>query len=515
MSKILTLEIAAALALSFASGCSAGNDAAEGSALGDVGGGAGVGQGGAQDFGQFRDILDNGDIPGPETLDDVGFFNEHKLELPAADCGSNVCVHGELGVMGNMINGSNCTLVMIGMNTPINPAEIERPPLNLAIAVDTSGSMRGEPMDYLKEGLFRMLDDLQPEDRVTLVGFSGTATLLVDNLAGDDAELSLAIGNLEAQGKTNIYDGLRIAYDTVEAHADPERQNRVILLSDGEATAGIVADDKIVAMSGAYNKEGYSLTTIGIGTDFDPELMRELSESGAGAFYYLEDPAAVREVFEEEVKTFLVPLAKDVTLDLVVDPGYTLRQIYGTKLAEQWGNQGHIEIPSLQIAHRTSVSDNDGGRRGGGGAIIVELVPRSPDQVLEAGTIGLLSMSYDAPGTDETVQEEVKITTPLAPGETPEVGHFSFAGVHKSFVMLNIFAGFEMAAGRASFGDDAGALAVLLPLRDGVEGWLADNPDEDIDDDLKYIDKFIANLERRGATEPPPDQTPPNPWPRD
>ncbi|MEM6990707.1 MAG: VWA domain-containing protein [Myxococcota bacterium] len=514
MSKLLSLETIAALALSLTTGCFAASDtAADEGAGGD--GGFGVGQGGAQDFGQFREILDAGEIPGPETLDDVGFFNEHKLELPPADCGGNVCVHGELGVMGNMLNGSNCTLVMLGMNTPIDPSEIERPPLNLAIAVDTSGSMQGLPMDYLKEGLFRMLDDLQPEDRVTLVGFSREATIHVESLAGDDAELSLAIGNLQAQGQTNIYDGLRMAYDAVEAHADPELQNRVILLSDGEATAGIKATDKIVAMSAAYNEEGYSLTTIGMGTEFDPELMRELSESGAGAFYYLEDPEAVREVFEEEVKTFLVPLAKDVTIDLVVDPGYSLRQIYGTKLSEQWGNQGHIEIPSLQIAHRTSVSDNEGGRRGGGGAIIVELVPRSPDMVAEPGTVGLLSMSYDVPGSDETVDEEVKIISPLTPGETPDGGHFSFAGVQKSFVMLNIFAGFEMAATRASFGDDSGALAVLQPLRTAVDEWVGNNPDEDIADDLKYIDRFIENLERRGAAEPPPDQTPPNPWPND
>ncbi len=515
MNNALSLKLLSGLALSLAVGCAFSPESDASGLADESGGGAGVGQGGAQDFGQFRDILDAGNIPGPETLDDVGFFNEHKIELPPADCGGNVCMHGELGVMGNMLNGSNCTLVMLGMNTPIDPNEIDRPPLNLAIAVDTSGSMQGQPMDYLKEGLFRMLDDLEPEDRITLVGFSTTATTLVEDVTGDDPELSLAIGNLDATGQTNVYDGLRRAYDAVEAHADPERQNRVILLSDGEATAGIRATDKIVAMSAAYNEEGYSLTTIGMGTEFDPELMRELSESGAGAFYYLEDPAAVREVFEEEVKTFLVPLAKDVTIDLVVDPGYALRQIYGTKLSEQWGNQGHIEIPSLQIAHRTTVSDNEGGRRGGGGAIIAELVPRSPDQVVEAGTIGLLSMKYDVPGSDETVTEEVKITTPLSPGETPDDGHFSFVGVQKSFVMLNIFAGFQMAAERASFNDNSGALAVLLPLRDGVDGWLADNPDEDIADDLKYIDKFIENLERNGASTPPPDQTPPNPWPQD
>src|SRR5687768_7353152 len=112
--------------------------------LGDEGGdddggtpiGPGVGQGGAQDFGQFRAILEAGDIPGPDTLDDVGFFNEHKIELPAPECDADVCLHGALSRLDNLTTGTQCTMVVLGMNTPIDPAEIDRPALNLAIAVD-------------------------------------------------------------------------------------------------------------------------------------------------------------------------------------------------------------------------------------------------------------------------------------------------------------------------------------------------------------------------------------------
>ena len=502
------------LATGLGAGCAM--DASDGAGFEGAGdGGAGVAQGGAQDFGQFRAILDAGELPGPETLDDVGFFNEHKLELPAADCGQDICLHGELGVMGNMINGSNCTLIMLGMNTPIDPSTLERPPLNLAIAVDTSGSMSGDPIAYVREGLYRMLDDLGPDDRVSLVSFDNGAELVIEAVSGDDPELTLAIGSLNASGSTNIYDGLRVAYETVEAHAAPELQNRVILLSDGEATAGIQSDTKLVEMSAAYNAEGYGLTTIGMGQGFDPELMRDLAEKGAGAFYFLEDPAAVQEVFEEEVETFLVPLAKDVDISIQVDPGYSLRAIYGTKQAETWGNVGQISIPSLQIAHRTEVDDDEGGRRGGGGAMIVEVVPRDPSLVEEPGTVGQVTMTWDVPGSDESRETTVKITNPLPPGEAPEEGHFSFAGVEKSFVMLNIYAGFEMAAVRSSYGDFAGARGVLVPLGEQVEWWLATNPDADIEDDLRYINQFIVNLDQRGASEGPTSPTPPNPWPQD
>jgi Ca-activated chloride channel homolog len=479
-------------------------------------GAVGVGQGGAQDFGQFRRILDEGGIPGPQTLDDVGFFNEHKLELPPPSCGDEVCLHGQLGVMGNMITGSNCTLVLLGMNIPVDPSRFDRPPLNLAVAVDTSGSMAGAPMMYVRDGLFRMLGALEPEDRVSLVTFDDDAEVVALDLPGDSPQLAQAIGELRAGGMTNVYAGLRTAYQVVEERADDERQNRVILLSDGEATVGIVNDERLVEMSRLYNERGLGLTTIGLGSQFDPTLMRRLSESGSGAFYFLEDPSAVEEVFEEEVRSFLVPLAEQLKIDLQIDGGYTLRAIYGTKLFELGGRTATIEIPTVQIAHRRSVSEQDGvGRRGGGGAILVELVPRSSATVEEAGTVGRLSMSYRTPGDEQTVSQSTRITSPLEPGEIPAGGHFSAGGVEKAFVMLNIFAGFEMASTRAAVGDEMGALGVLEPLATSVELWLTDHPDHDIEDDLAYIHKFIANLAARGAQSPPSEKHPPEPWPLD
>ncbi len=480
---------------------------------GAAGPGAGVGQGGAQDFGQFRQILDDGDIPHPETLDDIGFFNEHHVEFPAADCGASVCLHGQLGVMGNMITGSNCTLISLGMNTPLDPSTLDRPPLNLAIAVDTSGSMAGDSIAHLREGLTRMLDDLRSEDRVSLIAFEQNATVLIDHASGTSVELSDAIASLDASGGTNLYAGLRAAYETVDAHAEDGLQNRVILLSDGETTAGITDDARVLDMSRRYNELGYGLTTIGLGQSFDPTLMRELSEAGAGAFYFLENSAAVQEVFEEEVEAFLIPLATDVRIDLEVSSGYSLRAIYGTNHAELIDDQVAIDIPTVQIAHRTSADDDAAGRRGGGGGMLVELVPRDPSQ--GSGRVGSLTMSYTDTRSGELVVQEIPVDSALAPGDTPTEGAFDGASVEKSFVMLNIFAGFEMASLRAAYGDDRGALSVLESLAASVRTWLETTDDADIEDDLRYVDRFIANLYARGAAEPSPEQNPPEIWPVD
>jgi len=499
-----------------ATACGASSDSGGfGSDTGQEGLDPGVGQGGAQDFGRFRDILLDGGIPGPETIDDVGFFNEHKLDLPPAQCGDSVCIHGSLGLMANMISGSPCTVVLLGMNTPIDPATLDRPPLNLAIAVDTSGSMAGAPIQYVREGLEGMLGALEPEDRITLIGFSGEAEILVEHAAGDAPELAQAIAGLSADGNTNLYDGLRSAYEIVADHHDPSRQNRVILLSDGQATAGITASAKIVAMSEVYNELGFGLSTIGMGAEFDVELMRELSEAGAGAFYFLEDPSAVEEVFVEEAQAFLVPLAEEVKIDVDVTDGWVLREVYGTKLAEMSGNSVGIDIPSLQLAHRLETDDHDEGRRGGGGAMVIELLPTGVDTDGEVGTV---QFSYRDPATDAIVVDQVDIASPLGPWETPEAGYFGDFAVEKSFVMLNIYVAFQMAATRASVGDDRSAMTVLMSLAQNVEDWLADNPDYDIEDDLVYVRLFIENLQARGdagTLEPESLPPAPEPWPHD
>lgn len=503
-----------------AAGC-ASNDAGMSAGAMDPGspGSVGVSQGGAQDFGLFRQILEDGEIPGPNTLDDVGFFAEHKLDFPAADCGEDVCMHGLLGIMGNMISGSPCTLIQIGMNSPIDLDALERPPLHLVIAVDTSGSMQGDPITYLKAGLVEMIDALEPDDRISLVRYADRAEVVLEMAEASDKEaLRQAFEGLRPGGATNLYDGLFTAFALADRHLDPARQNRVIFLSDGVATTGLTSPERIGALAEGYAEKGIGVTAIGVGDQFDVALMRGISEVGAGNFYFLEDPKAVQEVFTEEVKTFLVPLALDVDLDVVVGDGYVVRGAYGTNGFRMREGGGTVHMPSLFLAGRTSAEEPiEGGRRGGGGAILLELVPRADQRgVADPLAVGSLALSWKHPLTGEVRSQRIDIEAPSAPDAPPEAGYFSNETVEKGFVMLNLFAGFQLAAQLAADADPRTARRTLEALRPNVEAWLAEHPDPDIEDDLRYLDLFIQNLivaEMR--VQPYTPAEPPNPWPAD
>jgi Ca-activated chloride channel family protein len=370
--------------------------------------------------------------------------------------------------------------------------------------------MAGEPIARVREGLERMLLSLQPEDHVSLVAFSDSAHVVAEGDSGDFRAFSSAIDRLSANGATNIYDGLRTAYDLVKQGFDRERQNRVILLSDGVATAGVLESPRIAELGRAYAEEGIGLSTIGLGTDFDAALMRDLAEAGAGTFHFIESPAAVREVFSEEVEVTIVPIAERGVLDLDIAEGYELRAIYGTRLSVLEFGGASIDLPTLHVAHRRSAGDTATGRRGGGGVIIAELVPQEDESPAD---VGALDFTYFDPRSGMRVSQEVAITSPPIDGEVLERGYFGGAGVQKSFVALNIYAGFELAAQASQAGDYGAALVTLEALRDNVADWLDANPDPDIEDDLQYIDALIGLLERQSTLARP--MSPPNPWPRD
>jgi Ca-activated chloride channel homolog len=348
---------------------------------------------------------------------------------------------------------------------------------------------------------------------VSLVGFGDEARVLVETAEGGSAKLLAEIAELQAHGLTNLYDGLRSAFELAVAHADPAWQNRVLLLSDGDATTGLLGDDRLLELATEHAIEGIGLSTVGLGLDFDPKLLRGLSERGGGAFYFLEDHAAVEEVFEEEAAALLLPLASEVAIDVDIAPGYELRTLYGTKLAKVAAHAAHLEIPSLHIAHRETVGDVEGGRRGGGGAIVAELLPE-PGVAPDGDRVGSLTLRYRVPGSDEEVLQRAEIASPLAPGQTPAEGLFTGEGAQKAFVTLNLYVGFRLAAERAAVGDGGGALNLLYILHGSVADWLATHPDADIEDDLRYVVMFIDNLVAHGAAVPP-NAVPPEPWPQD
>src|SRR5690606_36435591 len=109
--------------------------------------------------------------------------------------------------------------------------DLPRPPLDLVLALDTSSTLSLDSLASVQRGLHSMVASLDPEDRVSLVTYDTTARLVVLRAEPSSEALREAIDGLVTGGKTNLYDGLRLAYETALSEHRPGEHDRVVLVS--------------------------------------------------------------------------------------------------------------------------------------------------------------------------------------------------------------------------------------------------------------------------------------------
>jgi len=457
-------------------------------------GGGGVSFGGAQDIGELRNILDNGGIPGPDTFDANGFFNEPYNAPPPVACGQVLCLVSGMSVGRDWVTGAHQATLQLSINTASAPAP-QRLPMNLVVVVDHSGSMASDGrLDKVKIGLHTMIDQLHDDDRLAVVEFDDQVK--VDAALGatlDRPALHAIIDGLVPGGSTDIFDGLDQGFRLLGDAPPSERQNRVILLSDGNATAGDVSQADILGMAQRRAVLGIGLTTIGVGDDFDVALMRGLAEQGAGNFYFLEDPAAATEVFTEELDFFMQPIALDIQIGATAGPGYQFVEAVGSNLWAGEPRRGAMQIPAVFASSRTTQSGEQG-RRGGGSMIFIQINP-------VAGTTGRvadLTLSFRAPDSTERISQAVSLDYARDPAETPAVPYLSAPEMSERFGMYNMFLGIRAATVAPT---PACAAAALRATRAAGTAWNQDHQDPDLAADLVLVDQYLANLRAFGAVD--------------
>ncbi|MBA3464065.1 MAG: VWA domain-containing protein [Deltaproteobacteria bacterium] len=480
-----------------AAGC--GADSAGGaSSPDDTGGGGGnVSFGGSQDIGAFRAALDRGELPPANTLDANGFFNEHFNQTPGG-CANTLCLTPGLSVGRDWLTGRHQATLQIAVNTNVDPSTYQRLPLNLVVVVDHSGSMSADGrLEKVKVGLHTLVDNLKPEDRLALISFDDVVTTDAPFTAELDRPLlHAAINRLVPRGATNLYGGLEAGFKQLGEYPKNERQNRVIFLSDGLATAGNTSRPAIMEMAKGWIAKGIGLTSIGVGRDFDIELMRGLAENGAGNYYFLEDGAASSEVFTEELDFFMSPLALDIKIEAIAGKGWTFDEVVGSRLFTSQPTKGSMSIPAVFLASRASQNPTEG-RRGGGSMIFVHLEPTGD----ATSKVASLTISYRPPGSTERISESVTLDYAADPLETPADPYLSGAEMAERYAMYNIFLGLRQAT--KSYDVNCAAQA-LIATRANAVAWNNRHEDPDTAADLELMDQYLENLRDHGATAETP-----------
>ena len=210
------------------------------------------------------------------------------------------------------------------MTSPPSPArkKVRRTPLNLAVVLDKSGSMTGAKLEKTKQAAMQLVDRLAPDDIFSLVIFSDEAQVLVPAQKVEDKDaLKEKIESIEADGSTALYAGVKMGADQLQEFFSSKRINRVILLSDGLANVGPSSPRELRRLGSDLAERGISVTTIGVGDDYNEDLMAGLAEASDANYYYVKDTEKLPEIFAKELGELLTVAARDVRIEIICPDG--------------------------------------------------------------------------------------------------------------------------------------------------------------------------------------------------
>ena len=180
------------------------------------------------------------------------------------------------------------------------PDRAARVPTDLVVVLDASGSMEGSKLIEAQQAATELLSSLTPEDRFALVRYSGMAHVEIP-LTSADAESRAAwartIQGIQANGSTNMQAGLDVG---AAVHSpQPARVRRTILISDGLPDT----PDGLVEQARSSARAETPVTAVGIGDDYDEQLMTRLADAGTGNFYWVRQGQDLAAVFADEFST--------------------------------------------------------------------------------------------------------------------------------------------------------------------------------------------------------------------
>lgn len=207
-----------------------------------------------------------------------------------------------------------------------------RPPLNIALVIDRSGSMAGAKIEHAKNAARRLVNILNAKDRLAIVSYGSDVTVDFGSRmvsADNRAQMLRAIDGISVSGGTNLSGGYERGLSEVGRWKNGKSINRVILMSDGNANIGTTHIPELERMARNGLGSGVSLTSMGVGLDYNEDLMTRMSNQGAGNYYFIDNFQTIASVFEKELKGLKSTVARNAAVVLTLAPGVKLQNLYG------------------------------------------------------------------------------------------------------------------------------------------------------------------------------------------
>ncbi len=251
----------------------------------------------------------------------------------------------------------NAKIIRIGIKAS-DSTVAALPPANLVFLVDTSGSMTSEnKLPLLKKTLRLLTEQMRPQDKITIVTYSGHVELALPATSGKEKDKIMSvIDKLNANGATAGGKAIEIAYEQAQKAYIKNGINRIMLATDGDFNVGISDPKALESMVAEKRKSGISLTTLGFGTgNYNERMMERLADAGDGNYSYIDNEKEARKVLVEQLSSTLNVVAKDVKLQVEFNPNtvseYRLIGYENRMLKKEDFNNDQVDAGEIGSGH--------------------------------------------------------------------------------------------------------------------------------------------------------------------
>ena len=265
-----------------------------------------------------------------------------------------------------MLSGKRQTtyvqISLTGAEVRIDPdAAEDRGPVNVAIVIDTSGSMKGDKIRRAKEAAIEAVELLGDDDIVSIITYADAAHVMVPaTKATSTDDIVDQIKAIRATGSTALFAGVSRGADEVRKFLNDQSVNRVILLSDGQANRGPSSPGELARLGASLVKEGVSVSTFGLGLGYNEDLMAELASAGSGNHLFIQSAENLAGAFQREINDLMSVVAGDFEISIDVAEGIRPVKVLGTTadidgqnvflpLAQLYGGQKRYFVLELDV----------------------------------------------------------------------------------------------------------------------------------------------------------------------
>jgi Ca-activated chloride channel family protein len=269
-----------------------------------------------------------------------GHFPRRTAPIPLPESGSLVVTAG-LDYETLLRGTEKEYFLTIQVSAPEVTGTLERRPVDLAVVMDVSGSMSAQgKIAYAKEAARWLATSMEPQDRYSLVTFADGARVVIDRAPGDTARNLLdRIDAIHEAGSTNLYEGLKVGAERADEAASKGRIGRVVLLSDGKANVGLTDPESLGRLVGSISGRGLTLSTVGLGLEFEEDLLSRLADTGGGSYHFVDHPSDIQQTFAEELRRTASVVARQTEVTVQLPPEVKGLEILGweaRKSVEGW-----------------------------------------------------------------------------------------------------------------------------------------------------------------------------------